>query len=80
MPTVTDVTTLGKILLLMGGLIVLTGLILLLVGKVPFLGRLPGDITIRRGNASCFVPLATSILLSLLLTLLLNLIARLLSR
>lgn len=84
-----DSSSLGKILVVMGGLIVMAGLILLLVGKVPFLGhlaqemarlRLPGDITFRRGNVSCYVPIVTSILLSLLLTLILNLIARLLSR
>lgn len=76
----TEWASLGKMLLLMGGLMALAGLILLLVGKVPLLGHLPGDIAIRRGNMSCFVPIATSILLSLLLTLVLNLIARLLSR
>jgi hypothetical protein len=76
----TDFTNLGRLLLVMSGLIALLGLCLLLAGKVPVLGRLPGDITLRRGNVSCFVPIATSILLSVLLTLLLNLIARLLSR
>ncbi len=70
----------GKMLLVVGSLIALAGLILLLVGRVPFLGRLPGDITFRRGNVSCYVPIVTSILLSLLLTLVLNLLARLLSR
>ena len=75
-----DSTDFGKMLVVLGGLIALAGLILLLVGKVPFFGRLPGDITLRRGNASCYVPIVTSILLSLLLTLVLNLIARLLSR
>ena len=78
--TVIDFSNAGKVLVLMGGLIALAGLILLLVGKVPFLGRLPGDLTIRRGNMSCYVPIVTSILLSLLLTLVLNLIARLLHR
>jgi hypothetical protein len=76
----TEWASLGKMLLLMGGLMALAGLILLLVGKVPLLGHLPGDIAIRRGKMRCFVPIATSILLSLLLTLVLNLIARLLSR
>jgi hypothetical protein len=76
----TDLTNLGRLLLVMGGLMALLGLCLLLAGKVPFLGRLPGDLTLRRGNVSCFVPIATSILLSVLLTLLFNLIARLLSR
>ena len=67
-------------LVVVGAVTVLAGLILLLVGRVPFLGRLPGDITLRRGNVRCHIPIATSILLSLLLTLLLNLIVRLLRR
>ena len=75
-----DFSNPGRVLVVIGGLIVLAGLLLLLVGKVPFLGRLPGDITLRRGNMSCYVPIATSILLSLLLTLVLNLIARLVSK
>jgi hypothetical protein len=78
--TVMDFSNAGKVLLLVGGLIALAGLVLLLAGKVPSLGRLPGDITFRRGNVSCYVPIVTSILPSLLLTLVLNLIARLLSR
>lgn len=64
----------------MGGLIVLLGLLLLLAGKVPLLGRLPGDITFRRGNVRCYVPIATSILLSLLLTIALAIIRRLSGR
>jgi hypothetical protein len=57
------------VLALLGGL-------LLLVGKVPFLGRLPGDIAIRRGNWSFYFPLTTSIVISILLTLLLSLFGR----
>jgi len=75
-----DFSNVGKMLVVIGGVIALAGLGLLLVGKVPLLGHLPGDITLRRGNMSCYVPIVTSILLSLLLTLVLNLIARLLSR
>ena len=70
----------GKMLIAIGALMALAGLLLLLLGRVPFLGRLPGDFTFRRGNVSCYVPIVTSILLSLLLTLALNLLARLLSR
>jgi len=66
----------GKLLLLLGGAIALLGLLLVVAGRVPFLGRLPGDLTWRRGNVSCSVPLASSILLSLLLTLALNLVPR----
>ncbi len=69
----------GKWLVLMGLMLVVLGGLLWLAGRIPFLGRLPGDIRIERENFSCFVPLATSLLLSLLLTLLLNLF-RLLGR
>ncbi|MBC7263769.1 MAG: DUF2905 domain-containing protein [Chloroflexi bacterium] len=68
---------LGRMLLLIGGLIFALGLLLLLAGKIPFLGRLPGDITIRRDDFTCMFPLMTSLVLSLLLTLLLNLLLRL---
>ena len=45
-------------------------------GRVPWLGRLPGDIHVQRGNWTFFFPLGTSIVLSLLLTLVLWLIGR----
>lgn len=41
--------------------------------RVPGLGHLPGDILIRRGNFTVYIPLATSLLLSLILTIFLNL-------
>ena len=56
------------------------GLLFIVLGRVPWLGRLPGDIRIERGGASCFLPLATSLLLSLILTLVLNVLLRLLNR
>jgi len=75
-----DLGTLGKWLLLLGGGIALLGLLLLLLGKVPWLGRLPGDIRIEREGFSCYFPIVTMILLSIVLTLLLNLVIRLLNR
>jgi len=71
-----DLQSLGRVLVGVGVLIVLVGGVLLIFGRIPFLGRLPGDIRVQRGNFSCFVPIATSIVLSLLLTLLLNLLGR----
>jgi hypothetical protein len=68
--------SLGKLLILFGVVLALLGGLLLLVGKVPFLGRLPGDIAIRRGNWSFYFPLTTSIVISILLTLLLSLFGR----
>ena len=63
----------GKWLVVVGVLFALIGGVLLLVGKVPGLGRLPGDIVIQRDNFSCVFPLATSILLSIVLTILVQL-------
>jgi ABC-type Fe3+-siderophore transport system permease subunit len=72
-----DLQSLGKVLLVIGTAVLITGGLLLLVGKISFLGSLPGDIRIQRGNWGCYIPLATSIILSLILTVLLNIIARL---
>ena len=68
--------SLGRMLLLIGVTLVLLWGLLLLVGKVPFLGRLPGDIVIERKNFTFYFPLATSILLSIVLTLLFSLFGR----
>ncbi len=68
---------LGRLLLVLGGVLLVVGLLLTLGGRIPFLGRLPGDIRIQRDNVTCFFPLATSLLLSVLLTILLNIILRL---
>lgn len=70
----------GKMLMLFGVLLAITGGALVLFGKVPGLGRLPGDIVIQRDNFSCVFPLATSILLSIILTILLNIVARTLGK
>jgi hypothetical protein len=69
-------TDLGRVLLLMGGLLFLLGLVLVLAGNLPFLGRLPGDISIQREGFSFFFPLVTSLILSLILTVVLNIVFR----
>jgi hypothetical protein len=70
----------GRMLVVLGVVLVVAGGLLWLGGavgaKVPFLGRLPGDIHVERGNWSFYVPLTTSILLSLALTLVLALLSR----
>jgi hypothetical protein len=68
--------TLGKALVAFGLLIVLAGVVLMLVGRVPWIGRLPGDIHVQRGNFTFYFPLATSLLLSVVLTLVLYLLGR----
>ena len=63
-------------LALVGILIVLIGLFLWLGGKVPLLGRLPGDTQIKGKHIRVVLPLMTCVLLSVLLTVLLNLFPR----
>ncbi len=62
---------LGKSLLVLGIVIAGVGIVLMFSDKIPFLGKLPGDITIRRDNVRVFVPITTSILLSVLISLVL---------
>jgi Protein of unknown function (DUF2905) len=66
----------GKLLLGFGLLIAGAGLVLVLVGRIPWVGRLPGDIHIQRGNWTFYFPLATSLLLSVLLTVIFWLFSR----
>jgi hypothetical protein len=71
---------LGKLLLVFGLLMIIVGGILLLggnlAGKVPWLGRLPGDIRIERGNWSFYFPIVTCLVISAVLTLLFALFRR----
>lgn len=67
---------LGRALVIFGAVIVLIGGLLMLAGKVGFVGKLPGDIVVRKGNFTLYAPLMTGLILSLLLTLALNLWSR----
>jgi hypothetical protein len=75
-----DINTFGRWLIIGGVGLVLLGLTFLLLGKVPFFGRLPGDIRIQGERFSCFVPIASALILSIILTIVLNVIVRLLNR
>jgi len=66
----------GKFLMLLGLIIAAIGGLLFFSGKIPWVGRLPGDIMIQRRNFTFYFPLATSILLSLILTIIFWLIGR----
>lgn len=70
----------GRSLLIFGAILALLGALILVGSRVPFLGRLPGDIFFQRGNFSFYFPLITSIVLSLVLTVLANVVIRLLGR
>ncbi|HKF20808.1 MAG TPA: DUF2905 domain-containing protein [Candidatus Angelobacter sp.] len=70
-------TELGKLLLILGGIIVAIGALLLVAGRFNLpLGRLPGDIVYRGKHTTFYFPLATSIILSIVLTLVLWLLSR----
>jgi len=70
-------TDLGRVLIVVGSLMVAAGVVVILLGKSHLpLGRLPGDIVYRGKNTVFYFPLATSILLSVVLTVVLALISR----
>jgi hypothetical protein len=62
---------LGKLLIVLGAVIILIGIGLLFAHKIPYIGRLPGDIYLKRNNFAFYFPITTSVIASILLTLLL---------
>lgn len=73
-------TEIGKILLIVGGAIVVLGLLLVFSQHIPFLGKLPGDITIKREGFTFYFPVVTFLLLSVILTVLVNIILRIMGK
>jgi hypothetical protein len=69
-------TELGKWLIVCGVVLIVVGGVLLLFGRVPLLGRLPGDIHVERDNWSFYFPITTSIVISVILTLIFSLFFR----
>ncbi|MCX8071272.1 MAG: DUF2905 domain-containing protein [Candidatus Binatia bacterium] len=67
---------LGRFFILVGVMLVLLGLVLTLAGKVPWLGRLPGDIFYKTDHVTIYFPIMTSLLISIILTLILYLFRR----
>jgi hypothetical protein len=67
----------GKILILVGAFVVFLGLLLVLWQRIPFLGKLPGDILVQKGNFQLLFPIAACIIISVLLTVIVNLIIHL---
>ena len=64
---------LGRWLIVVGLILVIVGGVFLLAPKIPWLGRLPGDLSYKRGNFSFYFPLGTCILISIILTLIMYL-------
>ncbi|MBU3911983.1 MAG: DUF2905 domain-containing protein [Candidatus Omnitrophica bacterium] len=69
-------TGLGKILVLSGSVLIIFGVLFMLANKVPWIGRLPGDIYIKRENLNFYFPITTSILLSIVISLVLFFMGR----
>ncbi len=61
----------GQFLIFVGILLIVTGILITLIGKLPF-GKLPGDIVYEKPNLKIYFPITTSIILSIVLTLILN--------
>lgn len=71
-----ELNSIGKALMLFGIIIFLVGGIFIVGGKIPWLGKLPGDIYIQKGSHTLFFPITTCIIISLTLSLLLILLRR----
>jgi hypothetical protein len=71
-----DFSGIGKILLIIGLIIAAIGGLILFAGKIPWIGRLPGDFYYKGKNFSFYFPLATSIVISIVITVILMFIGR----
>lgn len=68
--------SIGKFLIFIGVILVILGVILTTFKHIPFLGKLPGDILIKRKNFTFYFPLMTSLILSILLSIILYFISK----
>ena len=66
----------GRMLIYLGLFLVIVGIAFTLIGKIPWLGHLPGDITIERERFTFYFPLATCLIISVVLSLVLYLLRR----
>ncbi len=71
-----DISGFGKILVFLGIILTAAGILFMFGAKIPWLGKLPGDIYIKKENFTFYFPLATSILLSIALSVIILLIGR----
>jgi hypothetical protein len=66
------VPVIGKILIVIGIVFVVVGVLFVFADKIPYLGRLPGDIYIKNGKFSVYFPLTTCIIISIILTIIVS--------
>jgi thiosulfate reductase cytochrome b subunit len=76
MPKEAPLGEMARLMIIAGIVLIVTGLVLLGIQKVPFLGKLPGDFLIKRENFTFYFPLATGIIISILISLILYLISK----
>lgn len=67
---------LGKLIFIIGIILVVFGLVLMYIKKVPLPGRLPGDIIIKKDNFTFYFPVTSSIIISLIISLIIYLLKR----
>ena len=66
----------AKTMILIGAVLIVIGLVLFLFQKTPFLGKLPGDILIKRENFTFYFPLTTGVIISIIISLILYLLGK----
>jgi membrane protein implicated in regulation of membrane protease activity len=71
---------LGKILLIVGAVIIVIALLMIFGQHIPFFGKLPGDIFIKKDNFSFYFPVVTFLIISIILTVIINLILYFMNR
>jgi len=67
-----EISGIGKLLITIGIIIIVAGLIISFMPKIPYLGKLPGDIHIKRKNFTIYFPLTTSIIVSIIASIILT--------
>lgn len=70
------IESIGRYLILFGIILIVAGSVFVLFGKIPWFGRLPGDIVIRKEGFTFYFPVVTMVLLSIILTIIFNIIGR----
>ena len=71
-----ELSSIGRVLMLFGAILFVLGGIFMLSGKIPWIGRLPGDIYVQKKSFTFYFPIATSIVISLILSIILILLRR----
>lgn len=67
---------LGKLLIVLGVVLIVVGAVFLFADRIPWLGKLPGDMIFKRGRTTVYIPIVTMLIVSVLLTLILNFFGR----